>query len=192
MERGRQAVAAVFRRRPAQAPERVLQAAGQGGEAFAAQHHLGMGPAGEGQPEVIEPMVQRLAGDVDAQAAGVGEVRQALEARRVVLAEDDIALRPMLRLPMPHPPFQRAADAVRQAGVAALHFLEQGDRPQPGHGGQHRHHLRLPDRRQRIRPAAATWQYLLRGQPRISLQPAAGAGAEAGTGSRAVLGHRST
>ncbi len=34
----------------------------------------------------------------------------------MVLTEDDIALRPMPRLPMPHPAFQRAADAVDKAG----------------------------------------------------------------------------
>ena len=56
-ERRRETVAAVLARCAAERPQGILQALGQGHEALAAQHHLGMLPAGERQPEVIEPMV---------------------------------------------------------------------------------------------------------------------------------------
>jgi len=39
---------------------------GQGHEALAAEHDLGVLPAREGQAEVIQPMIERCAGDADA------------------------------------------------------------------------------------------------------------------------------
>ena len=59
-ERRRQAVAAVLARRAAERPQRVLQALRQGDETLAAEHHMGMLEAREGQAEMIEPMVERL------------------------------------------------------------------------------------------------------------------------------------
>ena len=58
-EGGRQAVGAMFARRAAQRPERVLHALGQRDEALAAEHHMRVLEARVGQPEVIEPVVQR-------------------------------------------------------------------------------------------------------------------------------------
>jgi len=43
----------------AQRPQGVLQPLGQGHEALAAQHRMSMLEAGEGQPEVIEPVTRR-------------------------------------------------------------------------------------------------------------------------------------
>jgi hypothetical protein len=74
-ECGREAVAAVFEGCTAQRPERVLQALGQGDEALAPDHDLGMAPAAERQAEVVEPMREGLAGDGHAERGGVGEVR---------------------------------------------------------------------------------------------------------------------
>ena len=59
-ERRRQAVAAVLLRHAAQRPQRVLQAFGQRHEALAAEHDMGMLEARECQPEVIEPMIERV------------------------------------------------------------------------------------------------------------------------------------
>ena len=73
-ERRRQAVAAVLARRPAQQPQGILQPGGQGGEAFAAQHHLAVLPAGEGQTEMVKPVRQWRARHRDPEAARVGEV----------------------------------------------------------------------------------------------------------------------
>ena len=50
-------------RRAAERPQRVLQALGQRHEALAAEHDMGMLEAGEGQAEVIEPVIERRAGD---------------------------------------------------------------------------------------------------------------------------------
>ena len=91
----------------------------QCGEALAAEHDLGMLPAGEGQPEMIEPVHEQLAGDRDPEWPRIGEVGQALGARWMILAEDDLALGPMQRLPAANATFQGAADAGRQVGMAA-------------------------------------------------------------------------
>jgi len=74
-ERGGEAVKAVFARHAAQAPQGVLQSDRQRGVALAAQHRLGMLPGGVGQHEVIQPVIERLAGDADGQGAHVGEIR---------------------------------------------------------------------------------------------------------------------
>ena len=91
-EGGRQAVAAMLQRRAAERPQRVLQPFGQRHEALAAEHDMGVFPAREGQPEVIEPMIERCAGDADAATAHVGEIGQPEPARRVLLPEDDVLL----------------------------------------------------------------------------------------------------
>ena len=49
-----------------QRPERVLQALSQGDEALAAEHDMGVLEAGIGEPEMVEPVIERLAGDRDA------------------------------------------------------------------------------------------------------------------------------
>src|SRR6266571_1682238 len=94
-ERRRQAVAAVLFRHAAQRPQRVLQAFRERHEALAAEHDMGMLEARERQPEVIEPMIEPLTRDRDAERAHVGEVRQADAARRVLLAEDHISVGPV-------------------------------------------------------------------------------------------------
>src|SRR5579864_9472898 len=53
-ERRRQAVAAVLLRHPAQRPQRLLKAFGEGYEALAAKHYMGVRKAREGKPEVID------------------------------------------------------------------------------------------------------------------------------------------
>lgn len=60
---------------PRHATERaqgVLQALCQGDEAFAAEHDMGMREAGERQPEVIEPVIERLTRDGNAERARIG------------------------------------------------------------------------------------------------------------------------
>ena len=89
-ECSRQPVAAVLFRHAAQRPQRVLQAFRQRHEALAAEHHMGMLEPRERQPEVVEPVLEWLARDRDAEPTHVGEVRQAHPARWVLLAEDHI------------------------------------------------------------------------------------------------------
>ena len=74
-EGGGEAVAAVFLRRAAERPERVLQALSQCNVALAAQHDMGVLETGIGQPEVVEAMVERHAGDGDGEVGHVGEIR---------------------------------------------------------------------------------------------------------------------
>ena len=82
-------------------PQCVLQTLGQGDEALAAEHDMGMLEAREGQPEVIQPMLQRTPGNRDAERTRVGEVGQAEPAGRVLLAEDDVLLGAGQRPPCP-------------------------------------------------------------------------------------------
>jgi hypothetical protein len=191
-ERCGEAVAAVLGRRAADAPQGVLQAAGQRHETLTAEHHLDMRPAGEGEAEMIEPVRQRLAGDADAKIGSVGEVGQPLRARRMVLAKNHVLVGPMQRLPSADAALQGAADTLGQLGMAAAHLLEEGNRPQSRHRDQHRLDLGLPDRRQRIGPPATTRHDLLRRRSGITIQPAAGAGAEPGPGGGGLLGERVT
>lgn len=92
-EGSRQAVGAMLPRRGVQRPEGVLQAFGQGDEALAAENDVRMLEARAGEPEMIEPVIQRRAGDGDAQVGHVGEVGQAEAPRFMSLPEDDLLLR---------------------------------------------------------------------------------------------------
>ncbi len=86
-EGGRQAIAAMLLRNAAERPQRILQALGQRDEALAAEHNIGMLEARECQPEVIEPMRQRDAGNRDAEHARLGEIGQVADKNRVVLTQ---------------------------------------------------------------------------------------------------------
>ena len=161
-------------RHAAERPQRILQALGQRHEALAAEHDMGMLEARERQPEVIEPMLQRDAGDRDAERARVGEVGQAETAGLVLLAEDDVLLRAGQRPPGPHAPLQRAPDAGADLGMAPPDLFEHGNGADAGRRLQDRHDLGVPNVGQRIGPPPATRRLLLRGQPRIILDPVAG------------------
>ena len=128
---------------------------------------------------MIEPVLERLAGDADAKRGGLGEVGQPLPPRRMILAEDHLARRTGHRLPVADPPLQRAADADREVGMATAQLLEQRHRPQARGGLQHRHDLAVPDRGQRVGPAPAAGCRPFRWRAGIGLDPPAGAGAEA-------------
>ena len=91
-ESRRQAVAAVIERRSPKRPQRVLQSFGQGYEALSAENDMGVFKAGPGEPEVVEKMIERLAGDRHAEAAHVGKIRQPEQAGFVKLAENNLLL----------------------------------------------------------------------------------------------------
>jgi hypothetical protein len=65
-----------------------------------------MFPAREGQAEVIEPVIERHAGDADAVIAHLGEIGQPQPTRRGFLPEDDVLLGPVQRPPGADAPFQ--------------------------------------------------------------------------------------
>ena len=71
-------------RHAAELPEGVLQSFGESGEALAAADRLEKAPARVGEPEVVEQVRERPAGEGDAELGPVGEVRQRLASRRVL------------------------------------------------------------------------------------------------------------
>jgi hypothetical protein len=164
---GRQVVAAMLQRRPAERPQRILQPLGQRHEAFPAEHDMGVLPAREGQPEVVEPVIERHAGDADAAIAHVGEIGQSQPARRMLLAEDDVLLGPVQRPPGADAPLQRAPDPGTDLGMAATDLVENGDRPQARGALEQGHHFAVPNCGQRILPPAIARHFLLRRKPGV-------------------------
>jgi hypothetical protein len=140
--------------RAAERPQRVLQPLGQRHEAFAAEHDMGVLPAREGQPEMVEPMIERRAGDADAAIAHLGEIRQPEPARRMFLPEDDVLLGAVQRPPPADAPLQGAADAGASLGMAPPDLVENGDRPQARGALEQGHHLTIPNRSERVMPPA--------------------------------------
>jgi hypothetical protein len=120
------------------------------------------------------------AGNGDTEVRGVGEVRQRLLTRRMVLPEDHLPLRSVRRLPMPHPSFQRAAKIVAKLRVPALHLVQHRDRPQSRCALQRRNNLAVPIRFQGVGTPSTPRLALLRGHPRIGIQPGTRGGAETG------------
>src|SRR5215813_431041 len=186
---GGEAVGAVLGRHAAERPECVLQADGECGEAFAAEYGLGMLPGRVGQGEMIQPVVEWLAGDADAEIAHVGEVGEPLLSGDVVLAEDDLTVSAVLGPPGADPALQTTAQPVPVVlGAATLHLLEQGDRPQARLGLEHRADLGVPEPGEGIRCRA--WPRIggLRWRPAIRLDAAGSTLAEAGLGRSNALG----
>jgi len=107
---------------------------------------MGVLPTREGQAEVIQPMIERRAGDADATLAHAGKIGQPEAARRVLLTEDDVLLGPVQSAPRADTTFQRATDAGANLGMAPPDLVEDGDRSQPGNALEQRHHLAIPDR----------------------------------------------
>ena len=169
-------------RSAAERPEGVLQPLGEGDIALAAEHDMGMLEAGIGEPEVIEPVVERLAGDGDGKIAHVGEVGQAHAPGLVDLAEDDLLLGTVQGAPGSDPALEGAADAGAELGMAADDLLEEGDGPQARGGLEQRDDLAVPDTRERIGAPAPAADLLLGGQPRVLVDAVGGGGAEPGLG----------
>jgi hypothetical protein len=81
--------------------------------------------------------------------------------RRVLLAEDDLALGAMQRSPGADAPLQSAPDAGTDLGMAPSDLVENGEQPQPRRALQQGHHLAVPNRGQRILPPATPRHLLL-------------------------------
>ena len=60
---------------------------------------MGVLEAGERQAEVIEPAIEGLAGDGDAEIGHFGEVRQSHSSRRMLLAKTHLPIRAVHRPP---------------------------------------------------------------------------------------------
>jgi hypothetical protein len=169
-ERRRQAVAAMLAGRAAGRPQGVLQTLRQGDIALPTQDHVGMLEARVDQAEVIEPVIERRAGDGDRQARHVGEVRQAHPSRLVRLTEDHVPIGAVQRPPGAYAPLHRPAHPLGQVGVTPPHLLEDGYRSQLRRRLQHRHDLRLEDRRQGIGPSPVPRLGLLGRKPGVFLE----------------------
>jgi hypothetical protein len=90
---------------------------------------MGVLEARIGEPEVVEPVIERRPRDGDAKRARVGEVGQSDPAGLVRLPEDDLPLFPMDRPPGPDPALQSATHAGSEIAVAPKDLLEDCDRP---------------------------------------------------------------
>ena len=69
-------------------------------------------------------MIKRDTNDAHTELARIGEIRQSLLTRRVLLTKDHLPLRAVQRLPQADASLQRAAQIVGEAHVPSLH-LEQ-------------------------------------------------------------------
>src|SRR6266853_4792932 len=98
----------------------------------------------------------------------------------MLLPEDDVLLGPVQRPPGTDAPLQRAADTGADLGMAAPDLIKNGDRAQPRNALEQRHHLAVPNRRQRIAPSAAARRFLLRRQPEVLLNTIGSGTAEPG------------
>src|SRR5580693_3222633 len=179
-EGGGQAVASMLQRGAAERPQRILQPLSQCHKALTAEHDMSVLPAREGQAEVIEPMIQRHPGDADAVIAHVGEIGKPQPARGMLLPEDDVLLGPVQRPPGTDAPLQRAANTGADLGMAAPDLVEKGGRSQPQNALEQRHHLAVPNRRQRILPPAPARRSLLRREPQVVLKAIGSGSAEPG------------
>jgi hypothetical protein len=79
---------------------------------------------------VIEPVIERHAGDADAAIAHVGEIGQPEPARRMLLPEDNVPLGAVERPPGTDAPLQSAPYAGADLGMAPPNLIETRDRPQ--------------------------------------------------------------
>jgi len=151
LERRREAVGAMLAWRSADEPERVLQPLGERREALPALDHARVFPLRVGEREVVESMREGKALHRHAQLAGVGEIRQPLRARRMLLAEDDVAVRSGERAPAPHMALQGPQLAIGKAsGMPTLQLAQDRNALQRRHRLHHWHDLGVPDPFERV------------------------------------------
>ena len=135
-DRGREPVGAVNGRHPAQLRQRVLQPVGERLERLGEADRPGL-PVRVRQDEVVDQVVERLAGDGHPQARHVGEVGGTQPAGRVDLGEEHFLGRPLGGPPRLDPPLEGAELSVREhARALPLELLEQGQRLQSRVEGQ--------------------------------------------------------
>ena len=66
---------------------------------------------------MIEPVIQRHTGEIDAVIAHVGEIAQSQSTRGMLLPEDDVLLGPVQRPPGADAPLQGEDSIRRRAGA---------------------------------------------------------------------------
>lgn len=100
--------------------------------------------AGKDQAKMVEPVIERLTGDGDAEIVHDGEIGQPKPARLVTLTKDYLLLGPVNGAPRADPALQRASYARIEIGMTPAYLLENGDRPEARRRLQHRHDLLVP------------------------------------------------
>src|SRR5437879_2374218 len=108
-----------------------------------------MFPAAAGQPEMIEAVRERLAGNGDAEAVSDGEIGQRLAAGIMALREEDLLVFAVKGAPFGDATLQRAADAVGKSVKAEFVLEVLEDRH--GHDAWYPQHLQYP------RPDVPQW-----------------------------------
>jgi hypothetical protein len=126
LHRQAHAVGAMHRRHAAQGPDRVLETGAEALEALR-EAERDVLPVRVCQHEVVDQVRQRLALDRHAQLGHVREVGSAEPARRMVLGEEHLLVRPVRRPPVLDVTLQGAQLSVPEAArMPALQLLEQG------------------------------------------------------------------
>ena len=126
VHRGGEPIGAVRLGDPSQFPQRVLEPLAEALETLGEADGAGL-PVGVSQDEVIDQVIERLAGERDAQVVHGREVGGAQLAGRVDLIEEDLLGRALGGPPRLDLPLQGAELAVGEpAWEAALEVLEQG------------------------------------------------------------------
>ena len=126
VDRRGQAIGAVPSGNSSQFPQGVLQPFAEALEALGEADRAGL-PVGVRQHEVVDQVVERLAGDGDAEVAHVGEVTLGEPPRLVDLCEEHLLGRPFEGAPLFDPPLQATElDVGEAARVAPLQVVEEG------------------------------------------------------------------
>ena len=129
---------------------------------------------------MIEPAIEVLAGDGDAEIGDFGEVRQSHPTRRVLLAENHFAILAVHRSPTSDAALQSPPRSGAQVRMPAAEFLEDGDRPQARRVFQQRDDFAVPNLGQGIGAATFPARLLLAGKSGVFLKAIGGGRAEAG------------
>jgi hypothetical protein len=150
---GAQAVAAVPPRHAAQFPQRVLQTIRQGLERLgsAERHRL---PVRVGQHEVIDQVIERPAGNGDAQSIHGGEVGRREIAGLMHLTEHHRLPRSVGRPPLPHASFKGAPMRIEKLARMRLPQPVEQRLSQQSRLGVKPFFDRRPERRKRVEPRA--------------------------------------
>jgi hypothetical protein len=110
-------------------------------------------------------MGEGLAGQRHRKTAGIGEIRQGLTPRRMVLAEDQVTVRPFGGSPMGNPALKRPQETIREpTRMKPLKFLKQGRGLNTWNLMEERPQILLPDFFEGI----ATRSVVARRSPRLT------------------------